>query len=183
MAVLLSSGSSAQNLAGAGPPTPLLESMVGRWDVTQKMWTGPDTEPVALPDAVAVRVMAAGGGFIDEQMSAAKPSKEPFTRTSHINYNAIDGVFEYFSIDTRAPQQMHYQSQAVPANSLNALSFKGGTFVAGQWGDKKNVAFAYRVELSAIAGDRQDLRLHLRPLEAGAPREFVAFYYEYRRRR
>lgn len=177
-----SAASTAQQLGGAGSPVPFLTAMTGDWDVDQTMWTSPESKPVKLPAAIAVRRLADGGGFLDEQMTLASPSKEPFTRTSHINRNGIDGVFEYFSIDTRAPQQMHYQSQIADVNFSGELQFKGATFVAERWGDKTNAAFAYRVELSPVIGNRQTLRLYLRPLEAGTPREFVAFRYEYRRR-
>lgn len=173
---------SAQQLEEAGSSPSFLTAMAGDWDVDQTMWTGPEAKPVKLPAARALRRIADGGGFLDEQMTLATPSKEPFTRTSHINRNAIDGVFEYFSIDTRAPQQMHYQSQAADANFSGQLRFKGETFVAEQWGDKRNTAFAYRVELSPVIGNQQTLHLYLRPLEAGMPREFMAFRYEYRRR-
>lgn len=172
----------AQELAGSGAPSPVLNAMVGRWDVKQTMWTGPDLPPVEQPPAVAVRRIAAGGGFMEEEMTVAAASSDPFTRTSHINYNAIDGVFEYFSIDTRAPQQMHYQSQPIAPDFRGDLQFRGGTFVAGQWGANKNAAFAYRVELSPVSNDRQTMQLFLRPLAAGSQREFVAFRYEYRKR-
>lgn len=172
----------AQALAGSGPLVPLLEGMTGQWQVKQTMWTGPNAPPVEQPPAIAVRRLAAGGGFIEEEMTLATGSENPFTRTSHINFNAIDGVFEYFSIDTRAPQQMHYQSQPVASDFKGALQFKGGAFVAGQWGDRKNAAFAYRVELSPVKDGHQTMQLFLRPIAAGPQREFVAFKYEYQKR-
>ena len=172
----------AQALAGGGPPVPLLKQMTGRWQVKQTMWTGPDAPSVEQPPAIAVRRLAAGGGFIEEEMTLATGSENPFTRTSHLNFNAIDGVFEYFSIDTRAPQQMHDQSQPVTSDFEGALQFKGGTFVAGQWGDRKDAAFAYRVELSPVKDGQQTMQLFLRPIAAGAQREFVAFRYEYQKR-
>lgn len=172
----------AQALAGSGPPVPALEAMTGRWQVKQTMWTGPSSPPVEQPAAIAIRRMAAGGGFIEEEMTLAKASDSPFTRTSHVNFNAIEGVFEYFSIDTRAPQQMHYQSQPVAPDYRGTLEFKGGTFVAGQWGDRKDAAFCYRVELSPVKDGQQTMQLFLRPLAAGAQTEFVAFRYEYQKR-
>ena len=181
-AILSPSSISAQALGDTAPLSPLLAAMAGDWDVDQTMWTGPDTTPVRLPAAIAVRRVAVGGGFLDETMSLAIPSKQLFTRTAHINHNAVDGVFEYFSVDTRAPQQMHYQSQSAVDGFVGELRFKGATFVAALWGDRKNAAFAYRVELSPVVTNRQTLRLYLRPLETGAPREFIAFRYEYRRR-
>jgi hypothetical protein len=182
-AVLGSAASTtAQQLGSSESSAPFLTAMAGEWDVDQTMWTGPEAKPVKLPAAIAVRRIVDGGGFLEEQMTLAGPSEESFTRTSHINRNAVDGVFEYFSIDTRAPQQMHYQSQTSDMNFNGELQFKGATFVAEQWGDKKNAAFAYRVELTPVVGNRQTLRLYLRPLEVGTPREFVAFRYEYRRR-
>ena len=61
------------------------------------------------------------------------------------------------------------------------LQFKGGTFVAGRWGDRKNAAFSYRVELSPVKDGQQTMQLFLRPLAAGAQTEFVAFRYEYKK--
>lgn len=172
----------AQALASSATPVPLLDAMTGSWDVKQTMWTGPGSPPMEQPPAVAVRRLAAGGGFVEEEMTLATASTSPFTRTSHVNFNAIDGVFEYFSIDTRAPQQMHYQSQPVTNDFLGALAFKGGIFVAGQWGDSKNAAFAYRVELSPVHNRQQTMELFLRPIAAGPQREFIAFRYEYQKR-
>lgn len=181
-ASLVANDAAAQALAGSGPPSPLLNAMIGRCDVKQTMWAGPDLPPIKQPPAVAVRRLAVGGGYVEEEMTPVAASGDPFTRTSHINYNAIDGVFEYFSIDTRSPQQMHCQSQPVASDFRDDLQFQGGTFVAGQWGLKVNAAFAYRVELSPVSNDRQTMQFFLRPLAAGTQREFEAFRYEYRKR-
>jgi hypothetical protein len=51
--------------------------------------------------------------------------------------------------------------------------------VAEQWGDAKNVAFAYRLTVSPVQDDRQAVRLYLTPRSGSNGEEFLAFEYIY----
>lgn len=93
-------GSAGQNVP------PLIRQMVGTWDVQQRMWPGPGAAPVNLSPAIAKRRLV-NGVFLEEMMEPArKTDKDPFTRTAFFNYNAVSKQYEYFSLDSRAPQMM-----------------------------------------------------------------------------
>ncbi|MGH7719324.1 MAG: hypothetical protein ACREON_10830 [Gemmatimonadaceae bacterium] len=54
--------------------------MVGTWNVAQRMWTGPDAEPMTAPPAVARR-RPIGDAFLEEVIEVAPGSgQDPFTR-------------------------------------------------------------------------------------------------------
>lgn len=148
----------------------------------QTTWDGPGAPAKKGPPAVAVRRIPAGGGYVEEEMTASAPGDKPFTRIAQINYNMTARTFEYSTVDTRAPQQMHYRSQVTGAAFRGDLAFSGGTFVAAEWGGRKNVAFAYRAALSPVTDDRQRLQIFFRPL-AGRGAEFLATQYDYKRMR
>lgn len=164
----------------------LLRQMVGTWTVKQRMWTGFGADATDLPAAIARRHLMAGG-FLQEVMESEKQSgKASFTRTAYLNYNAVNQQYEYFSLDSRAPQMMNERSDKTEANSNSggeAINLKGETFVAPQWGEAKNVAFAYRLLVGKVENSRQIVRLYLTPQAGASPKEFLAFEYVYTRQR
>lgn len=163
--------------------TALLREMAGTWDARQRMWTGPDATPIDMPPAVAHRQLI-GDAYLEEVMEPAQASgSDSFTRTAYINYNPVSRQYEYFTLDTRAPQQMRYSSGEMRKDAVGDVKFDGGRFVASQWGDAKNVAFKYRLVVGGVDGDRQLVRLYLTPLSGRDTREFLAFEYVYTRRR
>lgn len=172
--------SAAYAQQASSPLSPLLAEMEGRWSVEQTTWDGPGGPGRKGTPAVATRKIPPGGGFIEENMTAAASGPDSFTRTAQINYNVTAKAFEYSTIDSRAPQQMHYRSQAAATTFKGDLALSGGKFVAAEWGGKKNVAFAYRVALSPVTDGRQRLQIFFRPL-TGRTAEFLATQYIYRR--
>src|SRR5262245_16883448 len=108
--VVLAGIAQAQN-----PPPPsgerksalaLFQQMVGTWDVQQRMWPASGAQAINLPPAIARRHLI-GDAYLEETMELASESKEgTFTRNAFFNYNAVNQQYEYFSIDTRAPQMM-----------------------------------------------------------------------------
>ncbi len=124
------------------------------------------------------------GGFLQEIMEPAmKSAKTSFTRTAYFNYNAVNQQYEYFSLDSRAPQMMNERSEKMEEQSnsgKDGIKLDGGSFVAPQWGEDKNVAFTYRLTVGSIENNSQTVRLYLTP--AGeTPKEFLAFEYVYTR--
>ncbi|MGH8128536.1 MAG: DUF1579 family protein [Gammaproteobacteria bacterium] len=174
----------AQDAALAKPAenvTPLLQEMVGTWDVQQRMWPGPDAQAINLPSAVAHRRLV-GGAYLQEIMKPAHQSKQhAFTRTAYINFNPVSQRYEYFSIDTRAPQQMHYRSAQRTTSGKKPVELRGDVFVAPQWGEFKNVAFSYRLVLEEVKDNEQLVRLYLTPQSRKNRQEFLAFEYVYTR--
>jgi hypothetical protein len=171
--------------AGDNPVPLLIRQMAGTWDVRQRMWPGAGAQPINLSPAIARRHII-GGEFLEEVMEAVPAVKqESFTRDAFLNYNPVNQQYEYFSIDTRAPQMMFEKSYEsgirTKLSGDDVITLYGGSFVAPQWGKFKNAAFRYRIEIGAVEGDRQVIRLYLTPQSAESPKEFLAFEYIYTR--
>lgn len=114
---------------------------------------------------------------------AQKPGPEPFTRTAYFNYNAVNQQYEYFSLDSRAPQMMNEQSKAGEGQGNDGIALYGGRFVAPRWGEATNVAFLYRLTVGLVEKDRQVVQLYLTPQSGASAKEFLAFEYVYTRQR
>ena len=180
--LLMAVGPASSQQPASPAPAAKFTEMAGRWTVEQTTWDGPGTAAKKGPSAIAIRRIPIGGGFVLEEMTSSEQGAASFTRTAQLNYNAPAGAFEYATVDTRAPQLMHYRSQAAPATFQGNLALRGDTFTAAEWGSEKNVAFAYRVELSPVKEGRQRLQLFFRPLRSGGV-EFLATEYAYRQTR
>lgn len=159
---------------------PLLTEMAGTWSVKEWMWAGPGGRAIDLPAALASRRVV-DGKFLQERMTAVPGSKEPFTRIAYLNFNPVSGQYEYFSIDTRAPQMMNERSQG-PVTPDGALELYGGIFVATKWGAATNVPFRYRIVVYPVRQSSQTVELYLTPMPAGQSPGFLAFKYVYTRR-
>ena len=166
--------------------TPLAQQMTGTWDVHQRMWPGAGAKAIDLPPAVAHRVLL-GNAILQEVMTLAPESGEtPFTRVAYFDYNAVNQQYEYFSLDTRAPQMMNERSVAATPQSKSQhrgmLTLFGGRFVAPQWGASSNVPFRYRLVVGRVEKEQQVVRLYLTPQSGANTREFLAFEYVYTRK-
>ena len=155
----------------------LLQHMVGTWNVQQRMWPGAGAKAVPLPPAVARRLLV-GGAFLQEVMTSAPGVQPAFTRIAYVDANPVNQEYEYFSLDTRAPQMMNERSSSTAATA-RAMTLNGGTFVAPRWGEGKNVAFRYRLVLGPIANKQQVVQLYLTPVSGANAKEFLAFEYVY----
>jgi hypothetical protein len=172
---------------GSDASTPLIQQMIGDWDVRQRMWPGAAAKAIELPPAVAHRVLI-GSAILQETMSLPSESTEtPFTRIAYFDHNTVSRQYEYFSLDTRAPQMMNERSLAAGAESnsqhLGALTLYGGRFVAPRWGELTNVPFRYRIVVGPVEKDQQAVRLYLTPQSGANTKEFLAFEYGYTRQR
>ena len=163
--------------------SPLLEEMAGTWDVEQQTWAGPNVEATELPAAVATRRLVSGTYLQEEMTLAPDASGDPFDRSSYLNYNGVSGYYEYFSVDSRAPQQMHYKASKGPIGVDGTIKLDGGIFTAAEWGELKNVMFRYRAEISPTEEGRQTFKLFLTPTRVNGLQEFLAFQYNYTKRR
>jgi hypothetical protein len=160
--------------------TALLQQMTGTWQVQARMWPGAGAAAIDLPPAVAHRELV-GGTFLQEVMQpAGKTQQAPFTRIAYFNYNTIDRQYEYFSLDTRLPQMMSYAVPGANRTRAGNVELAGSSFVAPEWGGKKNVPFLYRLSVGPVQGDKQVVRLFLTEQD-GQGGEFVAFEYVYSR--
>lgn len=156
----------------------LLTQLAGTWNVRQRMWTGPGSDPVTLPAATAQRRLI-HGAYIEEEMELAKGVEgDPFTRSATVSWNAVNQTFEYFSIDSRLPQMMMYPTGVERSGALWFTLHE--PFVAPAWGNDTDVPFAARLQLRP-GEHRQVVRLHLRRISAEPTEEFVAFEYIYSR--
>jgi hypothetical protein len=165
----------------------LIQQMVGTWKVQQRMWPGPDADARVLSSAIAHRTLVAGG-FLEEVMEPASnvDDDNPFKRIAYFNYNTVNRQFEYFSLDSRAPQMMNERSAPTDKQThpgKGGIALKGGSFVAPQWGEARNVAFTYRLTVGAVDNDKQVVTLYLKPQAGESRQEFTAFEYVYTRER
>ena len=147
---------------------------------------GSGAEAINLPSAIARRRMV-GGAFLEEVMELAQGAGgESFTRIALFNYNAVNQQYEYFSLDTRAPQVMHEKSYEAggegKAHDKRGITLYGDSFVA-RWGEKTNAAFRYRLTIGEVEKYRQVVQLFLTPQSAEGAKEFLAFEYVYTRQR
>jgi hypothetical protein len=156
--------------------------MAGTWNVEQKMWPGSGAAAVQLPPGVAQRHLI-DGKYLEETMQPSTLAQgQPgfFVRNAISNDNAVRKRYEYFSIDTRAPQAMSEKSLPTEvSNESKELKFSGGTFVAPEWGPAKNVRFKYRLTVGAVQDGRQTVELYLTPQSVLPKKEFLAFEYKY----
>jgi hypothetical protein len=171
----------------AQEPIARLQQMAGAWTVQQHMWPAAGAKALTLPPAVARRRVI-GNAFLQEVMeSAPGGGDDRFTRIAYLNYNAVNQQFEYFSIDTRAPQMMNERSHGGASSGRDAdqrgITLFGESFVAPQWGDAKNAAFRYRLTVGDVEHDVQRVRLYLTPQTGEGGGEFLAFEYVYSRQR
>jgi Protein of unknown function (DUF1579) len=160
----------------------LLQNMTGTWNVEQKMWPGSGAAAVQLPPGVAQRHLIDGKYLEESMQSSTLAQGQPgfFVRNAILNYNAVNKQYEYFSIDTRAPQAMSEKSLPTEVSiESKELKLSGGTFVAPEWGPAKNVRFKYRLTVSAVQDGRQTVELYLTPQSVLPKKEFLAFEYKY----
>jgi len=180
----------AQSASPNGPSNSaaatLMQQMPGTWNVQQRMWPGAGAEAIRLPPAIARRRLIEHS-FLEEVMEPAQKSGQaPFTRTAYFNYNAVNQQFEYFSLDSRAPQMMIEKSNVAEGQSKpdrDGIRLYGGSFVAPQWGEAVNAAFMYRLTIGQVERDRQLVQLYLTPQSGASAKEFLAFEYVYTRQR
>jgi hypothetical protein len=188
--VLLCSVAHAQNTPPTPPAKPsapaLIQQMAGNWNVEQRMWPGAGAQAINLPPAVAHRRLVEGA-YLEEIMEPAQKSgQESFSRTAYFNYNPVNQQYEYFSLDSRAPQMMNERSNETEGpwkSGKGGIKLYGGSFVAPRWGDATNVAFMYRLTVGDVEKDRQVVQLYLTPQAGASPKEFLAFEYVYTRQR
>ena len=109
---------------------------------------------------------------------------DAFSRHALLNYNPATAKYEYTSLDTRAPQLMVEQSRPI-ANKASGteLRLQGGSFLAPEWGNAKNVRFRYRLTIGDVKEGQQTVRLFLTPQTVLPKTEFLAFEYVYTKRR
>lgn len=162
--------------------TPLLQEMIGTWDVRQRMWPGPNSQAINLPPAVAHRRVVEWAYLAEVMVPAPGSKQQSFTRTAYINFNPVSRRYEYFSIDNRAPQQMHYRSAQQVTSGAGPIKLRGDVFAAPQWGEFRNTAFGYRLVLGEVKDNQQVVRLYLTPQSGEKRKEFMAFEYVYTRR-
>ncbi len=76
------------------------------------MWPGPGAQAIALSPVTAQRRLI-GNEFLQEVMTAASGLSAPFTRIAYFDFNVVDQQYEYFSLDTRAPQMMNERGHRI----------------------------------------------------------------------
>jgi hypothetical protein len=92
----------ATRLNAIDAQTQLLVDRVGTWDVVAKFQPSADGKPIVTNGLVAERKMV--GRYLSEEMHPTAGGKTPdFTRIAYLQYSAVEGRWQYVSIDTRFP--------------------------------------------------------------------------------
>ena len=94
--------SAAERMSQPGPQAQDLARRTGTWSVTSTLRLTPDATPIVATDIVAERKLI--GPYLEEVMKPALGSKTPdFRRISYLTYFAVEGRWQYVSLDTRFP--------------------------------------------------------------------------------
>jgi hypothetical protein len=121
----------------------LMRQMEGTWDAQQRMCPGSGSG-CYQPSAGGYASPPDSRQVLGEAMEPASESKgESFTRIAYFNYNVVNQQYEYFSVDTRAPQMMNEKSY--------------GTSVKNRTRDQGEIAL-YGVALWRRAGAKPEMR-------------------------
>ena len=183
VAVLTSLALLASGTNAASAQDSVLQQMVGTWRVEQRLWSGPNVEPISAAPTVARRRLISEA-FLEEVMEVT--GNEGFTRIAYFNYNSVTQRYESVSMDTRAPQMMYETSydDGPPVAGRRTLKFQlEDPFVVPRWwGSTVNAGFKSRKVLE-VERDRQVMRLYWTPLIGENAREFLAVEYVYTRQR
>lgn len=164
----------------SGSVTPLIRQMVGTWSVQSRMWPGPNEKAVDLLPGMARRSLVTDAYLQEVMESADKTGGPQFTRSAYFSYNVINRQYEYFSLDSRLPQMMGYVVPGANRIRGDAVELAGASFVAPEWGTRKNVPFMYRLTIGPVEGGRQVIQLFLTE-QGERSSEFLAFEYVYSR--
>lgn len=160
--------------------TPMIRQMAGTWKVQSKMWPAPNATAFDLAPAIARREVVRNA-YLQEVMDlAGEPGPAAFTRVAYFVYNTINQQYEYFSVDSRLPQLMSYTVPGANRTRGGTVELTGSSFVAPEWGTKKNVPFIYRLTIGPVEQNKQVVQLFLTE-QKGQSAEFLAFEYVYTR--
>lgn len=182
MVASLAQGQNESPNGKTGSVTSLIRQMDGTWSVKARMWPAADAQPIELPPATARRRLVADA-FLEEVMEPQAGSKQDaFARIAYFSYNAMNRQYEYFSLDTRLPQMMTYAAPGANKVRDGRVELNGASFVAPEWGTRKNVPFMYRLTVQPVERDRQVVQLYLTE-QGSQSKEFLAFEYVYSRQR
>lgn len=97
----------ATRLALPGEKHKWLEPMVGDWTVEMLVYPAPGAAPVVSNDVTATRRWILDGRYVREELRGIVFGK-PAARDGTLGYNALDGRFEWVTVDTFEPGQMIY---------------------------------------------------------------------------
>jgi hypothetical protein len=94
--------SAAERLNAVDAETQLLIDRTGTWDVVAKLQVSAEAKPVIASGLVATRKMV--GRYLSEELRPAAGGGAPdFTRIAYMTYSAVEGRWQYVSLDTRFP--------------------------------------------------------------------------------
>lgn len=93
-----------------------LEPLVGDWAVEMLVYPRPGAEPVVSNDVTATRRWTLDGRYLREELRGVVFGN-PSARDGTLGYNALEGRFEWVTVDTFEPGQMIYLGRGDEAAS------------------------------------------------------------------
>jgi hypothetical protein len=84
-----------------------LEPLIGDWSVEMLVYPGPGAEPIVSTEVEATRTWTLDGRYVREELRGVVFGR-PSARDGTLGYNALDGRFEWVTVDTFEPGQMVY---------------------------------------------------------------------------
>lgn len=171
----------AERLNAVDPQTQTLIDRVGTWDVVAKLQPYADAKPLVTSGLVATRKMI--GRYLSEEIHPASDGKTPeFSRVAYLNFSAVEGRWQYVSIDTRFPVGiMTAYSFDVGQPDELTLEFAPIAFV-GMGADVEGKMLRSNLVISHDGKDHDIVRQFWTTSD-GSGRKWLGVEYDYRRRR
>jgi hypothetical protein len=123
-----------------------LEPLVGDWNVEMLVYPGPGAEPIVSDEVEATRAWTLDGRYLREELRGVVFGR-PSARDGTLGYNALDGRFEWVTVDTFEPGQMVYFGRGDEA--AGGFSLYGESTEAGMapepTGRKRELRFEFEI--------------------------------------
>jgi hypothetical protein len=137
----------ASRLSLPGEKHKWLEPLVGDWDVEMLVYPGPGAAPVVSKEVSAKRFWTLEGRYLREELRGIVFGNKS-ARDGVLGYNALDGRFEWVTVDTFEPGQMIYLGRGDETKS--GFSMYGESTEAGfapePTGRKRDLRFEFDIQ-------------------------------------
>jgi hypothetical protein len=114
-----------------GPEQKLLDSRVGRWNVTLRWWKGPDASPLEVPRTSRIKSIM-GGRFLQENTTGDFLGRS-WEWCGFIAYEKARGLYVQTWIDNLGSRSMRFEGTYDSQAKLFSYTGEGPDLVTGQY--------------------------------------------------